>query len=153
MLVRTVEAAPPVSELALRRAERALGVTLPADYRTFLLTHNGGRPVPSGFKLNVNGEPKPWAIHFFLGVDDPEDSCCLQWCESLTRNTRPPGTIPIASDDFGNFIYLRLSEPLRGSVHFGATPSDGQNVRLVHISDSFSDFVECLGDMGERDAV
>jgi cell wall assembly regulator SMI1 len=35
-------ALPPASAEALRAAERALGTTLPDDYKSFLLEHNGG---------------------------------------------------------------------------------------------------------------
>jgi hypothetical protein len=61
MLDRTVEAGPPIAELDIRRFERDAKLILPPDYQAFLLKHNGGRPVPAGFQLNLDGEP-------YLGV-------------------------------------------------------------------------------------
>jgi hypothetical protein len=41
-LITDFIALPPASAEALRAAERAIGRTLPEDYKTFLLEHNGG---------------------------------------------------------------------------------------------------------------
>jgi hypothetical protein len=144
--MRVEESAPAISEFRLRQVERELGVTLPDDYRSFLLQHNGGRPVPSGVLLHFEGQPTPWRLHFFLGIDDPIESCSLAWNADITRATRPAGTIPIASDEAGNLFYLRWNEPNAGTVYFGATPSDGNRVHPVRISDSFTQFLEQLSE-------
>jgi SMI1 / KNR4 family (SUKH-1) len=149
MLERTEEAAPPISEIDLRRFERDANLALPPDYRTFLLKHNGGRPVPADFMLTLEDEPEHWRVHFFFGLNDPEESCCLRWNWEITKATRPAGTIPIASDEGGNMFYLRWDGPDEGSVHFGATPSDGRRVRLVHICASFSEFLAQLHEIKE----
>lgn len=38
---------------SLAAFERHIGHALPAEYREFLLAHNGGRPVPDAFTLTV----------------------------------------------------------------------------------------------------
>ena len=40
------DSGPPIEEREIAELEHTLGVTLPPDYRTFLLRTNGGRPVP-----------------------------------------------------------------------------------------------------------
>jgi hypothetical protein len=42
---------PPLQEAKLVEMERLIGSPLPADYRSFLLAHNGGKPFPSGFRF------------------------------------------------------------------------------------------------------
>jgi hypothetical protein len=108
MLERTEEAAPPTTEFRLRALERELRISLPQDYRAFLLEHNGGRPVPAGFVVPFEPEPAPWRVHFFLGVDNPVNSSSLRWCAEVTAATRPLGTIPIATDEFGQSPFPSL---------------------------------------------
>jgi cell wall assembly regulator SMI1 len=49
--MRFTESGPPLTEERLQGAERRLGVTLPDEYRAFLLRHNGGRPHPSTLSI------------------------------------------------------------------------------------------------------
>jgi hypothetical protein len=133
-----------VSEIELARFERDARLVLPADYRQFLLMHNGGRPVPADFMLTVDGETSPWRVHFFYGLNDPVESCSLKWNLEVTKDTRPPGTLPIASDEGGNMFYLRWDKPDAGSVHFGPTPWGGRRVHLTRICGSFTEFLEGL---------
>ena len=150
MLKYTEEAGPAISELDLRRFERDANVQLPSEYRAFLLKHNGGRPVPADFMLTLEDERVHWRVHFFFGLNDPEESCCLQWNWKVTSATRPAGTVPIANDEAGNMFYLRWDEPDRGSVHFGATPSDGQRIRLVRICASLPGFLDQLREISDH---
>jgi hypothetical protein len=144
MLERVEESGPLISELDVRRFERGHNLVLPSDYKAFLLKHNGGRPVPPDFLLKLEDEPVHWRVHFFFGLNDREESCCLPWNWEITSETRPAGTLPIAGDEAGNMLYLRWDEPDRGSVHFGATPSDGRRVQLIRICGSFTEFLERL---------
>jgi hypothetical protein len=147
VLERVEESAPALSEVRLRSVERELGVALPDDYRSFLLKHNGGRPFPAGLLLPVDGTLVPWRLHFFLGIDDPVESCSLTSVHRVTEPTRPAGTIPVASNEGGNLFYLRCADPSKGRVYFGATPADGRGVRPVQVSESFSQFIEMLCDL------
>lgn len=46
---------PPVGDDVLAGVEGRLGLALPADYRSFLLMHNGGVPRPGWFRLRARG--------------------------------------------------------------------------------------------------
>ena len=46
------ESYPPLKEDDIVAAERQLGISLPADYRNFLLKHNGGYPEPDAFPIS-----------------------------------------------------------------------------------------------------
>lgn len=137
------ERAPETNELAVARLERELSVRFPDDYRSFLLTVNGGRPSPSHLRFEHAGETDIFHVHFFFGVADPEVSCDLKWNAELTRETRDPAILPIASDDYGCRFYLTISGPRSGEVLFGDLPQDGI-VRYSRVADSFSGFLEML---------
>jgi len=46
---------PPVGDEVLSEIEGRLGLVFPADYRSFLLMHNGGVPRPGWFLLRHRG--------------------------------------------------------------------------------------------------
>jgi ankyrin repeat protein len=54
--LRIRDSAPPVGGEAISEVERRLGIALPADYRAFVLMHNGGIPRPGWFRLGVKDE-------------------------------------------------------------------------------------------------
>jgi hypothetical protein len=90
VLKSTVEGGGRIGELDVKRFEYAIGHELPADYRQFLLVHNGGRPQPPGFTLPLDGELLDWAIQFFFSVDDSVNTCRLDWVWYELHQTRPP---------------------------------------------------------------
>jgi hypothetical protein len=52
------DSAAPVGDEALSAVEGRLGIALPADYRSFLLLHNGGVPFPDWFQVRARvGSP------------------------------------------------------------------------------------------------
>ena len=96
--------------------ERLLGVTLPGDYRLFLLAHNGGRPTPDGF-LKSRDESDRDAIDWFLGVQAGAHNDLLSYVETY-RDRIPPDLLPIAHDPFGNLVCLAVAGPRSGWVYF-----------------------------------
>jgi hypothetical protein len=138
------ECAPAVTEARVRAFERKHGVSLPELYKRFLLRINGGHPIPDGLQILLQGRAVDWRLHYFLGLDDPTESCNLDWVMELTDETRPAGFIPIVSDEGGNFFYLELGQPHDGGVYFGATPADGRRVDPVLVSVGFDAFLRSL---------
>src|SRR5262245_51763194 len=93
----------PVSEKAIRFAERALGVQFPADYRLCLRDNGGGAPEPAGFA--VDGVTKQVGI--LLSLDPGEDENVVGTTQKLYAEGRlPQGLIPIINDGMGNFVCL-----------------------------------------------
>jgi ankyrin repeat protein/cell wall assembly regulator SMI1 len=56
MSIQLRESAPALTQAFLRELEARLGITLPADYRSFLLRHNGGTPRANWFSAAVRDE-------------------------------------------------------------------------------------------------
>ena len=46
----------PTTEEQISKFEKHIGHRLPSGYRNFLLEHNGGKPEPDAFKMNLWGE-------------------------------------------------------------------------------------------------
>lgn len=72
-MVEFVDTSEPLSESYLNSYEQRPGAKLPVDYRTFLMTHNGGRPRPN---------------HFDVQVDDTTHSLAVSQITALVKDAR-----------------------------------------------------------------
>jgi hypothetical protein len=140
---------PQVDEARIRAFERALGISLPHDYRQFLLRSNGGRPDPAEFA--ITGEPlnPSGTIHYFFGIHDgPNYNLGRKY--AVYRERIPADLFPIAGDPGGNIICLAIRGDNVGSVYFwdhdyealeGEVP-DYSNVYFI--ADSFGSMLNNL---------
>lgn len=95
--------------------EKELGVSLPDEYRQFLLEHNGGTPVPAGFRVAGEGMS---SVENLYGLNDGPDYQQLQEIGVIYRRRMPPGLLPIGDDPNGNVLCLGLAQACRGHVLF-----------------------------------
>ncbi|MBL9171886.1 MAG: SMI1/KNR4 family protein [Verrucomicrobiales bacterium] len=105
------------SEERVRQLEAAIGASLPADYRAFLLEY-GGSEVP--FQAPV-GEPSPFGdtftqTRFHSLYSDPEAGCDIR--RYLRSQIVPRNMIVIASGDFGQATCLSFAGVDKGAVFF-----------------------------------
>jgi cell wall assembly regulator SMI1 len=137
----------PVSDLDLKRLEKQLNVKLPEGYKSFLKQHNGGRPDPGFYPIEgLANNPVGHLLDFF-GIDDPIDSCKLDWNYEVFFGRMPRGFFPIACEDTGNIICLSLAPDTYDHVfywnHEGETqPPTYANV--YKIAGSFQGFLDSL---------
>ncbi|WP_338266122.1 SMI1/KNR4 family protein [Corallococcus caeni] len=116
--VRTTEMGPLLSEADLAAFEQRYALKLPVPLREFLLTTNGGRPERDLFKLQgVPGNPFG-RIHFFFGLNDPIESCNLDWNLEVFRDRLPQGMLPIATTEGADKICLAVSGAGTGRVFY-----------------------------------
>lgn len=128
----------------LDAVERRLGVRLPEDYRRFLLTFNGGRPVPANFVVSVDAEPRWMRVHFFFGVDDDVDSTDLLWNFDTLSGRLPRHVVPIASDEFGNCFCLDIRRSVNGPVLFWDHEQEGMGhdaALRISVAPSFQEWI------------
>jgi uncharacterized protein (TIGR02996 family) len=155
--VRFTRSGDAVTPEQLDQASRKAGISLPRDYRAFLLLHNGGVPMPNRFEaLEVGEVPMPIeVIHPFK----PEDgfTSVLEWYDqhveddehtrvmdqkhvSLFGSMLPVGVpemdedclaISVAAERFGAILYVPYIEGLR---------------RPARVADSFAEFLAMLKD-------
>jgi hypothetical protein len=128
----------------LEAFEKKLGVSLPQQYRDFLLTQNGGRPDLPEFKVPNWGDA---VANTFYGVgvggcDDVEAS--LQSLDDVMPIDR---VIPIGDDPFGNQICLGIRGEYFGKIYFWVHDEmDEDEVRpLFEVALSFEAFVKQTG--------
>jgi cell wall assembly regulator SMI1 len=127
----------PVTAQRLSKFERALGHTLPDDYRAFLLENNGGTPSPCDFTI---GEGDISHVNDMYGLHDGPTHARLDHIRRVYRGRIPGHLLPIADDPGGNEICIGLSDSQRGRVYFW----DHETGTMEEIAPSFRDFMDGL---------
>ena len=112
----------PLAPERLAQAEAAMGVTLPAGYREFMLEHNGGEPSKTDFVFaEETGPYTDSSVRKFYSVKDTA-TLNLEWYHNLYCQGDPPriprDMMPIAGDSFGNQICIGISGPRCGHMYF-----------------------------------
>lgn len=141
---------PPVSEERLAEIEQKWGYTLPTDYRSFLLTYNGGEPEPMYF--NLKGKEHGSDIYALLGINGSEH-CDTEDYMQTYQGRLPSRFHPIGFDSGGNVICISVAGDDRGMIYFwdheeeadelqGMTPDTTDNVALI--AHTFSEFISGL---------
>jgi hypothetical protein len=147
----------PPSEADLNAIERQLGVTLPLEYRAFLLSCNGGYPEPSAFSI-LRGSNSEWGvINRFFAVHGGEYDDLLEHAE-MYRERVPPDLLQIANDPGGNLICISVSGANLGKVFFWSheeeadegEPPSYENLHFV--ANSFHELLDSLVDLPEEDS-
>jgi len=137
---------PPIGAQAIDEFERYLGMSLPADYRRFLLEHNGGQPTPHSFL--INDKQGSDIVDFFLGLKAEKLAFSLEEYAKHRKDHLPSNLISIARDPFRNVICLSLAGTDVGKVYFSDADfgvvgaPDYSNLYLL--ADSFDEFMSKL---------
>ena len=113
---------PKITASDISAFEKKCGLKLPAAYRKFLLSHNGGQPSE--------------CLLEFTGVDECENELCVSMFYSICRTDKkdydlekaisywreserlPKRVIPVGEDIGGNLICLSLGKKDPGCVYF-----------------------------------
>ena len=127
------------SESMVIEFEANLGVALPTDYRKFLLTYNGGSPIPYGFDVPGWGDSLVNEL-YGLGFADHRslDRAIERKVEVLSKTQ----TIPIGYDPGGNGIFMGVAPQNFGVVYF--FDHEDEEVALIQLAPSFEAFIESL---------
>ena len=106
---------PKVSKQRVQKFERDTGLTLPADYRDFLLKHNGGSPEKSRFEITDLREDAH--LDCFYAIDGP-DYMNIEKKLATWKSEMPPGFLPIGCDPGGAIIIMGTTGEYAGRVFF-----------------------------------
>jgi hypothetical protein len=127
----------PATEEQIAAFEKIEGVTLPAGYREFLKTYNGGRPIPDAFPYGVD-DGSLLNTFFELGEGEDETNDLQTMCRRY-RGRIPHTMMPIANDAGNNKILLGVHGEHYGRVYF----LDQMNPRpIFEIAPSFEAFID-----------
>lgn len=129
----------------LSMVERFVGAKLPAAYIALLLYSNGGHPEIDTFIVG-NNEHATWDVcrFFHLAPEEslPEATTNLLWQYRHRWKNAPQKILPIACDGGGNLICLDLTDTGAGRVVLWV--HDEPNIPLLHVADSFDQFIDGL---------
>jgi hypothetical protein len=114
---------PKLSEAEIDKAEIAIGVKFPSDYRSFLLRTNGGRPSPDEFDIlwEPDRSSLGWRrsmVDWFLSIYDGQYSNLVEYNTVDFRNRIPRDTIATAYDPGGNLILMGVGDDNNGKIFF-----------------------------------
>jgi hypothetical protein len=138
----------PLDRARLTLFEVRLGTALPADYRQFLLAHNGGEFVPDEIVLPSQGQPFA-SIGPLFGLHDGPLSL-ESVCENLEGEI-PADVLAFGEDVGGNLLCIGIRGNLRGKVYFWdhnrSFPGAGEPgwSGMTLLAESFEEFVAALG--------
>jgi len=118
-MINIEDAGPPLTEERIAAFEKELGVSLPEQYRRFLLGTNGGMPSPDRDIVDLEGAPRSCTdVQVLYRIGGSVESSELSWNKSTLSERIPDDLLPIACDSGGNDFCLSLRENDRGAVLF-----------------------------------
>lgn len=142
-----------LDEDRLEQFEAWLEARLPADFRTFLLESNGGRPEPAGFFIDdwLGGDPRPATIECFFALHDqvwdnetpdghlaqPLQDVVVEWVDEQ----EPLSVIPVGRTEAGDLLCVGCAGADYGQVFVAERAAD---YALTRVADSFDAFLAAL---------
>lgn len=155
MLQQIRESGPPTTERNVFDFETRTGLRLPASYRKFLLTNNGGRPVPDTFKVLNWDASRTANVQTFYALGDRRSSAgdLLELYERF-KHRIPVDLVPIGNTDSDDIICISCLRLTPGAVylwdHVGEHhPPTYENIYKV--ADSFEEFLDGLHEYVDPD--
>lgn len=137
------DSGPKITTAEIARFEGTYRIRLPADYKGFLLQHNGGRPNMDLFPV-PQCIPNPIArIHYFFGIGFPMACYDLSWNYEIFSDRIPSKFISIATTEGADQVCLCISGADYGLVVYW----DGYtevNKQVYSVAATFDVFCEML---------
>lgn len=149
------ESGKSVTEKDIAALEQRLGISLPDEYRQFILTWNGGQPEPNAFPIQDNPRDTHGLLDRFFSIDVEDTDYDIVDNAEVFRDRVPADLLPIAFDPGGNLICVAVSGKNKGKIYFwdhndefppGKVP-DYHNVYFV--ANSFSELIDNLSELPE----
>ncbi len=132
-------------EASIASLEHRLGVTLPADYRQFLSTVGGGRPVTRDVFATADGVIN--GIRKFITLDGEYG---FDYTLMMFADRVPDVLLPIGRDSGGNLICLQVRGDRVGTVFFWKHNFEAEEDEpptwdnLTYVAPSFSALLDGL---------
>lgn len=143
-------AAPPLSELDIKRVESHLGVHLPQDLKEHYLLHNGGRPRPSF--LVKDGEA--YEVRHFNSMNTGAKGASFERTYVMMMVDQTPefprGYIPFARDPGGDmFLYSVRPESFGNIMFISHEDHEDPDRYVVFLAPSLKQFINSLTELPE----
>lgn len=148
MAIKIVKPNGKIALQAIEGFETAIGKKLPDDYKTFLLTFNGGKPGSNEFP--IPDQQNAAGVDLFYGILEKREWGDLRLRRAELNDRVPKDVLPIGDASCGNVVCLSLQPKTFGQVFFWdheLEAEEGETAifsNLFRIGNSFSDFFESL---------
>lgn len=113
--------------------ESKYGITLPEQYRGFMLKYNGGDTPETEFKCKRTSSD----VRVFFGIGCGDYYSFENLFENMPARPEPlpeyirKGFLPIAEDSYGNYILIGISEENNGQIFFADHEKGGRKKLLT----------------------
>jgi cell wall assembly regulator SMI1 len=154
--------AQALTEGELAALEQKLGISLPDDYRAFLLRHNGGVPDPADFRFRLDDQESSerfieghvtWFYPVTAGQGRLAGECDLETVYSNFKGSAlPRRMLPIASaeaDPDGGMLCISVQGIDRGQIYYRPDVESSEDT-VYRVADSFTAFLTTLGKLGHQ---
>jgi len=142
--LRTFEGGPPLHPKDVNSFEQQHELALPSSYKEFLLASNGGRPERDLLMLAGPEGNSLARIHVFFGLNDPIESCTLDWNLAVFKDRIPAGLLPIATTEGADKICLAVVTERPGPVFYWDGHAQTGQQSLYFLADDFASFLAAL---------
>lgn len=138
----------PADEATLIQFENRIAIRLPDDYRSYLLSHNGGIPDPCHYEVSPRWGWSDFETLAHVAAES-DDGYSLDWYMGY-RPYIPDDLIAVGDDGCGDLICLGIKGRNRGKVFFrnnsrASEVDDIASCELMDkLADSFSEFMGAL---------
>ena len=122
----------------IESVEHRLQITLPEDYKQFVLKYDGGYPNPNHFKVDGKVE----IFNNLISLDENEHDNIYEVLEDL-KDRLGDHLIPFAEDGFGNLLWFDYSAN-KNIVFWDHEKNYGDFKELPLVCFSFSSLIENL---------
>lgn len=111
---------PEISDMDLKMIEEKFGITLPEEYREFLISHNGGKPDPDSLPMIENGKLTDVAVRQFFKIGVEGDYSFEENFKifKISEERLPVSLVPIGEDVFGNLFCISVGVDDYGKIYF-----------------------------------
>ena len=122
----------------IESVEHRLQITLPEDYKQFVLKYDGGYPNPNHFKVGGKLE----IFNNLISLDENEDNNIYEILEDL-QDRIGVQLIPFAEDGFGNLLCFDYSAD-KSIVFWNHEKNYDDFKEATFVCSSFSSLIESL---------
>lgn len=136
---------PSIDKSTIDGYESRTGISLPVEYRKFLLLYNGGIPTPQ--QADIPKTKHSVLVDYLYGILPKRSRCDLEYEAERMSEHLPSGFIVIGHDPGGNAYLLATKGKERGRVYFWdkrglLSKSEGGNT--FWLADSISSLLDSL---------
>ena len=144
MVVRYTATGPRLAEADLAGVEAALGVSLPAEYRAFLLERNGGAPKPNVLSLG-GGDEASVEWFYSIGTKRPERDLVRMTAHFRDELGLPKRFLPVALAEPDDLLLLTVGGKSAGRVSLWSIIEEGFDASRVRtVAKTFGDLLRAL---------